>query len=90
MAVYVDPMIHYGWKLGPSCHLVADELDELHAFASRIGMKREWFQGPEKASTPHYDLTEARRKRAVKLGAVELDHRAFLVTCRAIRARAGL
>ena len=51
-----------------SCHLTADTLDELHAFAKRIGLKRGWFQG--KSSTPHYDLTPARREKALAGGAV--------------------
>ena len=35
-------------RLGPVddrwSHLVADTDEELHAFASRLGMRREWFQ----------------------------------------------
>lgn len=89
MATYVDALINYGWKLGKSCHLIADELAELHAFAARIGLKRTWFQGPGIASTPHYDLTEGRRHRAIELGAIELDRRAFISRCRDIRARGG-
>jgi len=34
-------------------HLVADTLDELHAAAQRLGLKRAWFQG---GNMPHYDL----------------------------------
>ncbi len=52
-----------------SCHLTTDgPLDELHAFAARIGMKREWFQNH--AIAPHYDLTAGRRQRALAIGAV--------------------
>jgi hypothetical protein len=75
MTVYVDRLASNG-RWGPcgrflrSCHLFADSLDELHAFAARIGMKREWFQGH--SSLGHYDLTANRRKQAVKLGAVEI------------------
>lgn len=71
MSVYVDPLIDYGWKLGPSCHMTADTLEELHAMADKIGMKRSWFQN-EQHSMPHYDLVKSRRDRAVKLGAIEL------------------
>ena len=54
---------------GGSCHLTTDgPLEELHVFAARIGMKREWFQ--EHRLTPHYDLTPGRRERALSLGAV--------------------
>jgi Ser/Thr protein kinase RdoA (MazF antagonist) len=89
MATYVDGLVNYGWKLGRSCHLIGDELAELHEFARKLGLARQWFQGPGKASTPHYDLTEGRRHRAVELGAVELERKAFVQRCREIRARSG-
>jgi hypothetical protein len=73
--VYVDMLIDYGWRLGPSCHLLADTEEELHAFASKIGMKRAWFQSGEKHSMPHYDLVASRRRRAVELGAIEIDRK---------------
>ena len=66
--VYVDPLCNHGWRLGPSCHMYADTLEELHAFAARIGLKRQWFQDKR---LPHYDLTARRRAAAVKLGAIE-------------------
>lgn len=73
MAVYVDEIVVWPGAKGifamGSCHLTADTLDELHAFAAKVGMKREWFQ--DHALCPHYDLTRARRKAAVKLGAIE-------------------
>jgi hypothetical protein len=49
--------------------MYADTLEELHAMADAIGMKRAWFQN--KPQLPHYDLVPARRAKAVKLGAVE-------------------
>lgn len=49
-----------------SCHMTADTLEELHAMAKRLGLKRAWFQ---QGSTPHYDLTEPKRARALELGA---------------------
>ena len=56
-------------------HLVSDEsLEELHTFARRLGLRREWFQGEKNGHprrTPHYDLTTARmRLRAVAAGAI--------------------
>lgn len=54
---------------GGSCHLTTDgPIDELHAFAARIGMKRAWFQTPD--CVPHYDLTPMRRDAAIAAGAV--------------------
>lgn len=52
-----------------SCHLTTDgPIEELHAFAKSIGLRKGWFQAT--ASTPHYDLTPARRVRAIEMGAV--------------------
>lgn len=75
--IYVDALRDYGWKLGPNCHLFADTLEELHAFAQGIGMKRAWFQLGGKRELPHYDLTEKRRKVAVAKGAKEITRKEF-------------
>jgi hypothetical protein len=72
MSCYVDMLIDYGWKLGPSCHLIADTEVELHAMASSIGLKRAWFQSGEKHTMPHYDLVASKRKLAVEKGAIEI------------------
>ena len=52
---------------GGSAHLTADTLEELHAFAARLGLRRSWFQAHPIA--PHYDLTPGRQAVALKLGA---------------------
>lgn len=54
-------------------------LAELHALASKIGLKREWFQGNK--VVPHYDLTANMREKAIKAGAqaVEWRHLAELM-----------
>jgi len=75
MSVYLDPLCQNGWKLGKNSHMVADSDDELHAFAKRIGLKREWFQVTR---LRHYDLTAGRRAVAVRLGAIELGRREFV------------
>lgn len=85
MAVYVDALNDWGWKHGPSCHLIADSENELHVFALAIGMKREWFQ-PK--TTPHYDLSAGRRQKALDLGAIALDRSAFVDKLRSLRAAA--
>ncbi len=57
-------------------HLQADTPDELHEFAERLGLRREWFQvKPGRPENDHYDLTRALRERAVELGAVAEDRR---------------
>lgn len=75
MTVFVDQLVQYPNRRPPfmagSCHMTADVFDELHDFATRIGMKRAWFQNHR--VLPHYDLTRSRRDLAVKLGAVEMS-----------------
>jgi hypothetical protein len=76
MAVYVDdafvsdsPTAWGRWTGGG--HLMADTLDELHAFAQSIGLRREWFQTrPSRPEKDHYDLTRARRDAAILAGAI--------------------
>jgi hypothetical protein len=74
MSVYVDPLIDYGWKLGPSCHMTADSIEELNSFAVKIGMKTSWLQHSAR-EMPHYDLVASKRKLAVQNGAIELSMR---------------
>lgn len=79
MSVYVDHAFAVGdwgrWSGGG--HLQADTLDELHDFAARIGMRREWFQTkPGRPENDHYDLTRTLRERAISLGAMPEDRRA--------------
>jgi len=79
MAVYVDKLFitetNKKWRFKSACHMMADDLEELHIFAAKIGMKKEWFQGPPEHMVPHYDLTAAKRKKAVQLGAIEADYK---------------
>lgn len=84
MAAYVDRLRDYGWRHGPSCHLIADSVDELIEFAVRIGMRREWYQP---RSSPHFDLTVELRAHALIHGAMELEQRAFVNKLREIRMR---
>ena len=70
MAVYVDNS-RLSWKGKLWCHLVADSVDELHAFANALGLRRAWFQ--QKTRYPHYDVTISIREKALKLGAIDGD-----------------
>lgn len=85
MTVYVDELSHWPGAKRPfhegSCHLTATTDDELHAFATRIGMRRAWFQEHRVAN--HYDLTPTRRARALRLGAVFMPAREQIVRRRA-------
>ena len=78
--IYVDelrtyPLTHR-WRYGQACHLLADTLDELHAFAAKIKLRRSWFQSHER--WPHYDLTAKRREVAIENGAIEITARQYL------------
>jgi hypothetical protein len=61
-------------------HLVADSEEELHAFASLIGLKREWFQNTGRAAShPHYDtIYSSKKKLAIKHGAIKIRPREIL------------
>jgi len=59
--------VHVKWS-----HLFSDsDTQELHDFALKLGLKREWFQ--DKKKFPHYDIVESKVKLAVSLGAQEID-----------------
>ncbi|MGH2887389.1 MAG: DUF4031 domain-containing protein [Solirubrobacteraceae bacterium] len=88
MSVYVDHAFAVGewgrWSGGG--HLQADTPAELHAFAERIGLRREWFQStPGRPENDHYDLGRRGRERAIELGAVEEDRATGARRRRAIR-----
>jgi hypothetical protein len=73
MAVYVDDAFVGGdwgrWSGGG--HLQADSVEELHAFAEALGMRRAWFQSrPGRPDRDHYDLTRAKRDEAILAGAI--------------------
>jgi hypothetical protein len=78
MGVYVDDGFvggDWGFWTGGG-HMQADTLEELHAMAERIGLRRAWFQSkPGKPWHDHYDLTRERRALAIELGAVPIGWR---------------
>lgn len=82
MAIYVDNE-RIPWRGTLWCHLVADSLDELHRFASKLGLKRAWFQ--DKASYPHYDVTMSVRERALGLGALPARKRQMIASATLLR-----
>ncbi|MBK1666540.1 hypothetical protein CKO28_00600 [Rhodovibrio sodomensis] len=73
MAVYVDRW-RQPYRGMLMCHMLADSIDELHAMADRLGLKRAWFQN-KPGQVPHYDVCWSNRQKAVKLGAVEVGMR---------------
>lgn len=90
MTVYVDNAFAVGdwgrWSGGG--HLQADTLDELHEFAGRLGLRREWFQSKSaRPENDHYDLSRAGRELAIELGAIDEDRAAGARRRRSIRQR---
>ncbi|HTQ82707.1 MAG TPA: DUF4031 domain-containing protein [Pseudolabrys sp.] len=84
MAVYVDEAI-WTWQGRKWCHLVADDIDELHRFAASLGLHRLSYQGPPKTDSPHYDLTAFERCRAIAQGAEPCDRTAVVMLVRRLR-----
>lgn len=88
MGVYVDdlkPVIVLGiFPSRESCHLVADTISELHSFAGRLNLRRSWFQ-PK--SHPHYDLTQNKRRQALRFGALEITDRRLVELMKEYRER---
>ncbi len=67
------------------CHMMTDDLtpaglDELHAMAEQIGLRRAWFQ--DKRRLPHYDLTVSRRAKALRAGAQSVPAYELVRRCR--------
>jgi hypothetical protein len=77
MAVYVSKLRGQGRLLvgrgaTPCFGLTADTEDELHAFAGRLGVRRDPSSpvgSRQEQVTRHYTLTERERDRAIELGA---------------------
>jgi hypothetical protein len=88
VAVYVDDAI-WSWVGKRWCHLLADDTEELHRFASRLGVHRLVYQGPPKTSAPHYDITAYERQRAIALGAVPCTREQIVAVFRRVRVTNG-
>lgn len=69
MTVYVDDAM-IPWRGSRWCHLQADSEEELHEFAARIGLRRDWFQPGTRPEAAHYDVTKPKRAQAIAQGAV--------------------
>lgn len=75
--VYVDHVRPANWRYRKSCHMFVDvgtDLSALHYLATLIGLDCKHFQH-QFGKCPHYDLTENKRKQAIKAGAIPVDRR---------------
>jgi hypothetical protein len=78
MTIYVDDVQRY--PSGQWCHMATDgTLEELHAFALHLGLKRSWFQN--KPRHPHYDLRPTKRILAIQKGAKAVDSFELISKC---------
>lgn len=80
MTVYVDdmrmkarPKGYRGWGQPLWSHLMADTHEELMDFADQLGLNAGWLQH-EGRITEHFDVTDTKRKLALKLGAVPVEY----------------
>ena len=72
------------------CHMMTDDLtpeglEELHAMADVLGLRREWFENHP--VHPHYDLPPHLREEAIRLGAQAVTSREMLRRCNRVRVR---
>lgn len=81
MTVYVDDAV-WPWRGRRWAHLMADTLDELHAFAARLDIPRRAFQ--DRRSGAHYDVPAELRERAIALGARPISRHADRALVKAV------
>jgi Protein of unknown function (DUF4031) len=77
VSVYVDDSripARVGRLTARWSHLLADSPQELHGFAERLGLRRDWFQDLPHGRW-HYDVTESKRVEAIRLGATPITWR---------------
>lgn len=69
MTVYIDDMFKYAigrYRRMRMSHMIADNEEELHAMAQKIGVDRKWYQGD------HYDVCMKMRDAALQRGAINV------------------
>jgi hypothetical protein len=82
--IYVDDLKSYDPKDSHTrrwgrqwCHMWTDgDVEELHIFAEKLGLKRGYFQN--KRTLQHYDIIPTKRKAALKMGAVYMPLKTWL------------
>jgi len=77
--ILIDGILQYkapGLRFKRWSHMVSTVGEaDLHEFAARLGLKREWAQLRPKASAAHYDIIPTKRALALRLGAREVTSR---------------
>lgn len=82
MTAYVDDAAIL-WRSKLRYHMSADSLEELHAFAQAVGIKRCWFH--QGSAYPHYDVTTEQRDQALQAGAKAVTSRELVLVAKALR-----
>lgn len=72
MAVYIDNGLARNRNYS---HLFADSVDELHAFATKVGIHRCWYSNKRGKRQPHYDVSDRYRERCLAMGAIPVSWR---------------
>jgi hypothetical protein len=89
MTIYVDDMQRTATVQGLArswSHLIADDPDELRAFARRLGLSQSWIQKPG-TFREHFDVTAGIREKAISMGAVPISYFDLPRVTREIRER---
>ena len=84
MAIYVDRS-SVSFKGRKWCHLMADTLEELHAFAQQMNIDARLFH--RDASYPHYDITLEMRSMVIAHGAVDADRKMIIAVGKRLKAQ---
>ena len=79
MTIYVDQLTRHG-KIHWSHMMTDGDIEELHAMAARLGLKRSWFQD-KNPRYPHYDVQSRLRALAIKFGAVAVNSDELIRRC---------
>jgi hypothetical protein len=88
VTVYVDDMrlrARVGRLDARWSHMLADSEGELVEFARRLGLRPDWIQHAGDPALVHFDVTDTKRREALRLGAVSISWREAGLRTRAIR-----
>lgn len=77
--IIIDTPRLYPGKRKKYCHMISDNINDLHSFAESLGVKRGWFE-KSSGGIPHYDLNEIQWRAAMNAGAIEVTYRG-MATC---------
>ncbi|MES1964929.1 DUF4031 domain-containing protein [Psychrobacter sp. AH5] len=83
MAIYVD-FVSIEFRGYKWCHMLADNLQELHEFAALIEVDKRLFH--RNASYPHYDITVQMRETALYHGAIKATRKQIIKAAKKLKS----